>query len=447
MIYMTYRQAISYIYSLEEERINLGLSRIKSLLTLLQISPEVLKVIHIAGTNGKGSVAEMVSNILAYSGYKVGVYTSPHLKDFRERIVIKRFIARKDSIDRELIPEKKLVALVREIKPLVERIARTKAGRPTFFEVTTAIMFAYFIREKVDFAVIEVGLGGRLDATNVVSPLVSVITNIGLEHTDRLGKTLRKIAREKCGIIKRESTVVTADCNPEVLGVIRKVCSQKKARLIRVRKFAGRIFTPAVRFYKFRHFHARQQSFDYYGSKYRLKGLAIPLMGEYQLANASCAIAALECVDSLRLTPGIIRKGLRYAKWPARLEVLRKAPFIIADGAHNPPAARMLKKAIEKYFKYENLILVIGILNDKDAKGILGCFLPLASKVILTRPFSPRASIPFNLASLLPPVFHSDIFIIPDPAEGLKYAVDIAGRNDLVLVTGSLYLAGAILKK
>jgi len=487
--YMTYKEAIAYLYSLEEERINLGLARVKTLLSLTDVFSirNKLNVIHIGGTNGKGSAVEIASTILACSGFRVGVYTSPHLKDFRERIIVKTSIkvSRPTSVGgqascqsirvkRRMIPKKALAGLVEEIKPLADKVAKTKAGKPTFFEVTTAAMFAYFAREKVDFAVIEVGLGGRLDATNVVDPLVSVITNIGLEHTDRLGNTLEKIAFEKCGIIKQGRPVVTADTNPKVLKVIKRICRRRKARLIRVKAFVGQAFSATMIggsasggrlanvYYTPLGFSRGSEYFDYHGIRQDLKNLAVPLAGEHQPANASCALAALELIDKFRVsrfafrvkrnlpdtlhvTRYTVRNGLLASQWPVRSEIVSKNPLVVLDGAHNPSAVLALMKTIKSRFKYKNLIVVLGILSDKDAKGVLDNILPAADMLVLTKPESPRASDPLTLTSLLPKDLRRPaVFCIPDPRQAFCFAQGAAGRKDLVLVVGSLYLAGIL---
>jgi len=432
---MTYKQAISYLYSLEEERINLGLSRIKSLLFNLCVSPGDLKVIHVAGTNGKGSVVAMVSSILSYAGFKVGVYTSPHLKDFRERIVIK-------SCQRvKYIPKKGLIRLVEKIQPIVKKISRTKMGKPTFFEVTTAIMFAYFTQEEVDFAVLEVGLGGRLDATNVVLPLVSVITNIGLEHTDRLGNTLEEIAKEKCGIIKSECPVITAEQKPIVLKVIKNVSRQRNAKLIKIIPHPPR-GTYAV-MYKYRGFKGKMQFFDYYGLYNKFKKLSLPFFGKHQLANASCAIAALERCQVLtndKCTYTTISSGLRYAKWPGRCEVVSRRPYIVVDGAHNPAAANLLASTIKNYFHYSHIVLILGILRDKDINGIMSYLSPISDSIIFTSPASSRAASAMDLLnSVSHPVHSSSLFVANDVPQAIKLARQIASRHDLILITGSLY--------
>lgn len=431
---MTYQQAISYIYSLEEERINLGLSRIKALLKNLHISLDCLKVIHVGGTNGKGSVVAMISSILSCAGFKVGVYTSPHLQDFRERIVIKQFeIFRK-------ISKRELIRLVEKIKPIAKKISRTRMGKPTFFEVTTAMMFAYFIKEKVDFAVLEVGLGGRLDATNVVLPLVSVITNIGLEHTDRLGNTLEEIAKEKCGIIKRGRIVITAEQNPEVLKIIENISCSRKARLIKVGKDVK---------YKFERFNGKLQFFKYRGLSHRFKRLPLPLPGKHQLANASCAIAILEILDSLytlRIKPYTIKIGLKKTKWPGRCEVISRRPLIILDGAHNPQASKILSYTISDYFSYKNLILILGILRDKDIKGIMKELFPASNFVIFISPPNPRAASPAELMKHLPLNMRQSFFVADDVSQAIKLACKIASKKDLILVTGSLYTVAEAMK-
>ena len=459
---MTYKQAVSYLYSLEEERINLGLSRINSLLFNLRISPLDLKVIHVAGTNGKGSVAAMMSSILCCAGFKVGVYTSPHLKDFRERIAIKcsRAIYRTGSQRVKYIPKKELIKLVEKIRPIVEKISKTKSGKPTFFEVTTAIMFAYFIKENVDFAVLEVGLGGRLDATNVVLPLVSVITNIGLEHTDRLGNTLEKIAREKCGIIKRGRPVVTAEQTPDILKIIENISNQRKARLFRIGrdvkyKFAGVCSADSRLSGRVREgFDEKKQFFSYSGISRKFKKLPLPLLGKHQVLNACCAIAAIEILESTLHHPlrplctlHIIKKGLLSTRWPGRCEVVSRRPYIVLDGAHNPPAASVLARTIKEYFHYEHLILILGILKDKDIDGIMNHLFPVSDSIIFTSPSNSRAVPSLELMKHSSWLNHcTSIFATEDVAQAIELARQIASKDDLILITGSLYTVGDAIK-
>ncbi len=392
---MDYNQTIKEIYSLHgsehKGHFNLSLDNIKILLKKIGNPEKSLKVIHVAGTNGKGSVCAMISSVLKEAGYKVGMYTSPHLKEFRERFLI----------NGKKISEKDLINYFKKIKPFITD--------QTFFEVITAMAFLYFKDKKVDYLVLEVGLGGRLDATNVVDPLVSVITNIGLEHQDYLGDTIKKIAYEKAGIIKEGKPVVTG-AKGSALNVIKKIAKDKGCK----------VFTDG-------------------------KPINVPLKlkGEFQLVNASIAMETIRVLNhyyNLKIKKNEINNGLLKTVWHGRLEFISNN--VLVDCAHNPDAVKALKKELLKIKKgYNKIILILGILKDKDYKAMIKELKPLSSRTILVKPNIPRAIDPRILAEQI----EFNYIIIENVKAALGYAKKIAKQDDLILVTGSIYVVGEII--
>jgi len=411
---ITYDEAVQYLYSLQKYGIKFGLSKTTNLLKAFGNPHRGPCYVHIAGTNGKGSVGAMVESILRKSGLKVGFYSSPHLVRFTERF----------RIDGQEMPSETAAFLVEELKGVMD-----PTQPPTFFEVATAMGLIYFAREKVDIAVIEVGMGGRLDATNVIRPRVSVITNISFDHQAFLGSRLKDIAREKAGIIKRGVDLVTAATQPSVLGVFTKTCEDKKAPFWRVGK--------NIRY------RAAGNKITYYGSNRRLKDLELGLLGTYQHRNAALALSVIELLErrGLRVSEEHIREGLKSAHWPGRLQVVSREPLLILDGAHNPGAIRSLSSSIRGGFRYKRLILVLGVMADKDVRNILRGIVPIADYVLFTRPEYYRAAEPETLmqeaSSLGKPGE-----IQPTLAKALRKAKHMADREDLILVTGSLFTVG-----
>ncbi len=421
---MHYEEALAWIHGIARFGMNQGLERIEALLDLLGNPHRACKYLHIGGTNGKGSTAAFAAAMLEAAGYRVGLYTSPYLVQFTNRM----------SVNGQDIPRDFLVELVQKIKPLVEEIAADPLlGQPTEFEVVTALAFCYFAREAPDIVVLEVGLGGRLDATNVVQPLVSAITTISLEHTQVLGNTVEAIAREKAGIIKEGAPVVT-QATGEAIPVFEAVCREKGVPLYQL----GKDFD-AVSESESEHGHI----FHYRGLYQNYRDLHISLLGQYQVKNAALALAALELLGQrgFSLPEAAVRAGLSKASWPGRLEVLRRSPYVVIDGAHNLEAFQQLRVAVRRLFAYRRLIMVLGILSDKAVGHILAEILPLADEIILTAPNSPRAADPralqelvAELAPALPCMISREI-----PA-AVDLALSRAGAEDLVLIAGSLYL-------
>lgn len=436
-----YREALEWIHGLGRFGIKPGLERVKAMLELLGNPQQQIRFVHVAGTNGKGSTAAMLASILRTAGYAVGLYTSPYLLSFTNRMAV-------NNAD---IDHSELVRLVNRIKPIVERLQNDpELGHPTEFEVVTVLAMVYFASSGVDLVVLEVGLGGRLDATNVVTPLISVITNISLEHTDILGHTIEEIAFEKAGIIKQGKPLITAAEDQRALGVFEKRCQDLDCPCYRVyppREAAGQpVDQRPVSIMK--QITEEGQIFDYYGFNFEQPDLFISLRGKYQLLNAATALAAVELLseEGFTVSRAAILKGLAETSWPGRLELLQKEPLVIMDGAHNPAAMEKLAEAIPHYFNYKRLILVIGILADKDTAAMLKSILPLSDSVVFTRPLLPRAADPQDIADFA--VKHlsmsKDHYVLKDYRQALNKAFKLAEKEDAILVTGSLYTVSDI---
>jgi dihydrofolate synthase/folylpolyglutamate synthase len=450
---MTYPEALRYLESFinyEEIAVwpykqSLQLGRIRDFLSTLNNPQNSLKCLHVAGTKGKGSTCAFITYILRQAGYKVGLYTSPHLSDFRERIrILSRCVsgsasrqARQDFAG--MISKLELANLVSRLRPAIDKYNKgSKYGPLSFFEVYTSFAFVYFKEKKTDFLVLETGLGGRLDATNVVEPLVCAITPISYEHTQRLGNTLRKIATEKAGIIKSErSIVIVAPQEKQVQGVIRQKCRKLSAQLFEVGKNII-----------FKETGGRFSIEGIFGSYPNLK---INFLGRHQLVNASVAVGAIEALKFYGVTADIdsIRRGLYQAVWPGRLEVIGRNPWVVLDGAQNIASARILKQAIRENFsgagalkqnkKFKKLILVFGISKDKDIKGTSLELVDLADAVVLTKSNNPRAQAPEDLAEYFR---GKPTYITQSVKEARQLAKRLATRGDLILVTGSLFVVG-----
>ncbi|MCX5701054.1 MAG: bifunctional folylpolyglutamate synthase/dihydrofolate synthase [Candidatus Omnitrophica bacterium] len=417
---MSYPEAIKYLEALiNYEKLSsysysqsIKLERIKGFLDLIDNPQNYLKCIHIAGSKGKGSTCAFIAYILREAGFRVGLYTSPHLCDFRERIrILKPGENRSKGLNEfeGMIPRLRLSGLVSRYKSTIDKYNRASIYGPlSFFEVYTALAFVYFKEGKVDFAVLETGLGGRLDATNVASALVCVITPISYEHTDKLGDTLKEIAREKAGIIKNNSIVISAPQEPEALKVIRKKCIQTGSRLELVDRY---------------------------------KNQKIKLIGKHQLINAAVARCAIKSFGAynINVDANEIKLGLSKTLWPGRCEVVSKSPLVILDGAQNIASCGVLVKAIRDNFKYSRLLLVFGVSNDKDVLGMCGELYGLADLVILTRSSNPRATEPAILSEHFK---NKEKYITSSINQAKLLARGLAHKDDLILVTGSLFVVG-----
>ena len=403
------------MYGFRRFGIKLGLSTIKKILTGLDDPQNSFACIHVAGTNGKGSVASSLASILHHSGYKTGLYTSPHLVRFNERI----------QINNRPISNEKVVASYSAVKD-----AHFGRRDPTFFEFTTAMALYEFAAQKVDWAIIETGMGGRLDATNIIKPALSIITNISLEHREYLGNTLTQIAAEKAGIIKKRTPLVTGIRQRKAFAEVKRIAAGKKAPLFRL----GTDFK--VR-------RNQRQTFSYYGIENVWHNLQTALPGSYQVDNAALVLAACELINKNKtaITLDNIQQGLTKNHWPGRLEIVSQNPFIILDGAHNLAAARNLAKFLSTNLAGKAITLVIGILDDKPYQAMLKSLLPPVTRVILTRAKIDRALEPrklYEAAKSLNP----EVTISPDVGQAIKTAVETTPRHGAICIAGSLYVVG-----
>jgi dihydrofolate synthase/folylpolyglutamate synthase len=401
-----YKDTISKLEKLSKFGIHLGLERIEALLEKLGNPQQKFKSIHVAGTNGKGTVCAVISSILKEAGYKVGMYTSPHLMDYRERFKI-------NGID---ISEKKFAGFF-------DRIKSFSKGEETEFEILTALAFEYFAHEKVDFAVVEVGLGGRLDATNTLYPLVTVITNVDYDHTDRLGKTLSKIAFEKAGIIKENVPLVIAERKQEPLGIIKQI-AQNKNVLIFGHKKTGNL------------------SFN---------GFKLPsnqLLGEHFTVNFLLALRVIDILRSKEFNIGkqAVKNGLKKVSWPGRGQIISNNPLILLDGAHNPAGIRALCKSIKKYFPSKKTIFILGMLKRKNLVEILKELKSTASLIIAVQLNTSEKAFSPQEICLQANKLNIPCEAQPNVLTALDYAKIRKEKNKLICVTGSLYLVGEIIK-
>jgi len=425
---LTYKDALDYIYSFTDYEKKssyryapeiFDLARVEKLLVSLNNPHQRFKSIHIAGTKGKGSVAAMSESILRAAGYRTGLYTSPHLHTFRERI----------QVNGRLIPQETVASLTEQLQPLVSQVEGL-----TTFEIITALGFLYFVERGVEFAVLEVGMGGRLDATNVVNSLVDIITSLSYDHTHILGETLPLIAREKAGIIKSKALVVSAPQVPEAMAVIEEVCREKDAELTVI----GRDWTWEVG-----EANLEGQWFRVTTNELRVTSyeLWIPLLGRHQLINATVVVAAIEKLRQrgINISEAGVREGLRQVRWPGRLEILGRRPLVVADCAHNADSAGKLKAALEELFTYRHLILIFGASTDKDIEGMMGELFPLAHQVIVTQARHARAtdSCVLHQKAL---TLRREVMVSDSVDGALSLALETAGPQDLICVTGSIFV-------
>ncbi|MCK4404066.1 MAG: bifunctional folylpolyglutamate synthase/dihydrofolate synthase [candidate division Zixibacteria bacterium] len=418
---MNYEEIVFYLYNLERFGIKLDLSNITTILNRLGNPHLEFPSIHIAGTNGKGSVAAMLHSILCESGYRAGLYTSPHLVDFRERI----------RVGPELIEKDFVFDFVQRLKDEIDRKGFT------FFEVTTAMAFAYFACQKVDVAIVETGLGGRLDATNMINPLISVITNISLEHTKHLGDAIPQIAAEKAGIIKDGIPTITAVSQPEALDAIRSVCAEKNSEFIHVQE--GSSYTVLDSLIHGTKFNFSSNSFSY-------ENLELSLAGEHQVLNAVTCLTAIQKLRELgwRVEEQAITDGLKKVNWRARLEVFKKEPLVLLDVAHNPVGMTALVQALDQLFPERQIIFIFGVLEDKDHRSMLREICKKTKFMVLTKPDYKRAAEPEALEE---EVVKASISykIIPQVKQAYLFALKKAETDDIICITGSHFTVGEFL--
>lgn len=423
---MNYAEALEYIEANLKGGCNPGLSRIENLLELLGNPHKAIKAVHIAGTNGKGSITAMISSILKEEGYRVGTYISPHLQSITERYLINGM----------KIEESMFADYVAVIKKSIDEMIAAGKEKPSQFEALTALAFLHFKNMGVDIAVVEVGLGGRFDATNVLDSVISVITSISYDHMDILGNTIEKIAYEKAGIIKRNQiTILYPQRFQEAEKVIEAVCKEQETICVKV--------LPEDISQKGFELDGQIMDYSYNGEIYR--DIKLPLLGDHQLLNAAVAITAVTKLKELgyQISEDSIRKGIENVKWPGRLSIISKNPLIIIDGAHNEDGIYALSQALKKYFIHKNIIMVIGMLRDKNHRDSIRLLGPLASKMIATEPMSDRALSAEELAEEAKE-HCPEVYAIPSITHAIEKAKDVVDNNSIVVICGSLYLIGEV---
>ena len=410
---MTTPDALQYLSRLEGTGIVFGLDNIRRILERLNNPHRSLKTVHIAGTNGKGSVASMLSTVFTEAGYRTGKYTSPHLLSFNERITVNEIP----------IADDRLFALIDETRDRVDEAPCFRSF--TFFDFSTALAIRHFEETAVDIAFIETGLGGRLDSTNIINPLATVITNVGLDHTDYLGSSVREIAGEKAGIIK-ESTPVITGATGEAYDVIAEKARSLKAPVHALHR-------------DFTYRKVSDQHMDYRGLTMTCDNLSVGLLGDHQLSNAALALCGIEILGEagFPVSTKDIRKGMEQVVWPGRLEIVHRDPMILLDGAHNPDGMGTLAEFISRTCRNMKKILIFGVMKDKDYQAMFRSIEPLVDTVILTRPQMERALHPEKME-----LSHSPILSTGSVHEALVAAAGIARKEDCIIVSGSLFTVG-----
>lgn len=424
---MNYVESLSYLENLGKFGIQLGMERIEGLLRELGNPEQKIKTIHVTGTNGKGSVTSMITNILLAANLKVGKFTSPHLVRYNERI----------CLNGEEISDEAFATTITAVKAAADSIVKKGVcDQPTQFEILTAAAFLYFCLEKVDYAVIEVGMGGLWDSTNVITPVVSVITNVSLDHTDRCGDSVERIAMQKAGIIKEKVPLVTAAEGDNALGSIVTMAMFKEAPVYLYGKaFYGTEVESSMDGQKFT-LHAG----DFYASDYEIK-----LPGEHQIKNTSVAIVAAKLVSKQddRINELALHLGVANTLWPGRLERVSQKPDLILDGAHNPDGAKALRSALDKYYPGQKVHFVFGMMGDKDMSGVIKTLIHNDDVVYTVRADGgPRAAEAEALAELV----GANAIPMNSLAEAYHKAADQAGKDGIICVCGSLYLVGEFKK-
>ncbi len=432
---MNYQQAWEYLDSLQFHKIKLGLDAMCTFMARVGNPEKKLKIVHVAGTNGKGSVSVTLLTLLSRAGYRVGLYTSPHLSSVRERF----------RINDSFISEEKFAELATRIHKILG------LDKITYFEFTTALAFLWFAEEDLDLVILETGLGGRLDATNIVNPLVSVITNVSMDHEAYLGNTIEEVAYEKAGIIKAGVPVVSAVKTGEGLVEVKAKCEEVGARsLIYGNSFCSEATTAGTWKWK-----GKEGFADISYEKLRCS-----MKGDYQIENASLALAVIELLkkEGFSLSENIIQEGLAAVHWPGRLEYFcldyntrkpvtcsgaAKSVSYLLDGAHNPAGVESLVHTLKTDCVYQHLIVIWGAMADKDLQKTLSLVAELADTIILTRPDGERSANPELLLQNVPNKFQKKCKLFPAVADGIAEAERLAEQNDLILIAGSLYLVGA----
>lgn len=426
---MNYNEAMNYLENTAKFGMKFGLERTERILEILGNPHKNIKAIHIAGTNGKGSTTAMLNQILIEAGYKVGMYTSPYIEEFEERI----------QISNSYIKKEEFAEAITELSIVIDKVIKEGYGEPTYFEIVTTVAFLYFYKKNVDFAVIEVGLGGRLDSTNVLSPILTLITSISYDHMDILGDTLEKIAYEKAGIIKENTPLILYPQFEESERVIENRCKELNAPLIKINKDSAR-FIKVIEGEEIRQIISIKSVDENYD-------IELNLLGKHQLLNCSLCIQAIEALkkQGVNIEKQHILEGLKKVKWPGRLERMKREPLVVIDGAHNIDGIKKLKESVETYFKYNNIILILGILKDKEVENMVETIAPLAKHIITVTPHSDRAKLSLELKEIVEK-YNKNCSYEEEYENGYKKALELASNDDLILISGSLYMIGDMRK-
>ena len=422
---MNYNEVVNLIETSMKFGSRPGLERTAKLLDFLGNPHKRLRLIHVSGTNGKGSTTAMIASILINAGYSTGMYASPHLYRNTERM----------TIDGKEITEEDFVSFALEVMDKMKLMRNLGLEEPTQFEMYTAMAFLYFQRKKVDFAVIEVGLGGRYDATNVIDPILSIITSISYDHMDILGDTIEKIAYEKAGIIKENSTVVMyPQLFTEAADVIEAVCREKNAELIKADAASVVL----------KDYNISGQIVDFKYRGYEINNMKLPLIGDHQIKNAVVALTAIAELDEMGHTVGeeAVRAGIETVKWPCRLSIVSTEPLILIDGAHNEDGINSLQVALSKYFSNRKIIFVIGMLKDKDYGYAIKKLMPMAHHAVATEPLSERSLAASTMAEAVKP-YCSSVSPEQDIIKAIEKAKQLYEQDSMICICGSLYLAGS----
>ncbi|MDF2961916.1 MAG: bifunctional folylpolyglutamate synthase/dihydrofolate synthase [Paenibacillus sp.] len=428
-------EAVDWIVNLVKFGVRPGLKRMEKLMELLGNPERRLKFIHVAGTNGKGSVCAYLTEVLKQSGYDVGTFTSPYIEKYTDRI----------RLNGQNITDEDLLRVINRIKPIVDEVAASELGQPTMFEVSTAAAIEYFARIAYpDFVVWETGLGGRLDSTNIVSPILTVITNVGHDHMDVLGDTLEKVAGEKAAIIKSGVPVVSAVSQPEVIEVVEQTAKAKNSSLYLIN-----------RHFRYESLSSTEddQTFHFFGPYRNIDRVGITMNGFHQLQNASVALMAVELLRqfyALIVEDEVLLKALRDTKWAGRLEMVSRSPRILIDGAHNPEGGEALAHALRETYNYKKLHFMMGMLATKNHSGYLRHILPLVDTLILTEPDWHKKEDASRLADLAGTLLQElgrsgvDVIVEPDWKAALERLKTRTAEDDLAVVSGTLYLIGDV---
>ncbi|NLK37067.1 MAG: bifunctional folylpolyglutamate synthase/dihydrofolate synthase [Epulopiscium sp.] len=423
---MQYNEAISYINQITPLGFRLGLERIQALLDAIGNPEKKLRCIHVAGTNGKGSACAMLKSILTEAGYRTAVYTSPHLEDYTERFEVNGVPITKEEFAQE----------VAYLIPFCKTLEEDVVGHPTVFELLTAVAFHYFAAQQVDIVLLEVGLGGRFDATNVIeAPLLSLIMSIGMDHMDYLGNTIEEIASEKGGIIKENSPTVLYSQSDVVYNKIAEICKNKSSHLYYVKKNHIKVLKQDL----------SQTVFSVTNEFFSYPNITLSLLGTYQIENCCAVLLACHVLQSqgISITEKAILNGIKNACWNGRMELIQKNPTVIIDGAHNVDGIEMLVTSIIHYFSSKNITLLLGVLEDKEYNKMVQAILPYVKTIVLTEPHNERK---LSVAQLEKELSHwqGNVYKNPDIGQAYSLALQLTPPEDVLICCGSLYMIGKL---